>query len=116
MVKNNTSVVCIVESEKTAVICSVVFPSAVWLSCGGLQMFKPELLAPLVAHKVTLFPDTNEKGEAYKAWLTVAQQAQKLYPFQYPLRISPLLELRASEDQKRRKIELVDFILENKND
>ena len=104
--------VCIVESEKTAVICSVVFPDAVWLSCGGLQMFKPELLAPLVAHKVILFPDTDEKGEAYKAWLSVAQQAQKLYPFQYPLRISPLLELHASEDQKRRKIDLVDFIFE----
>ena len=104
--------VAIVESEKTAIICSQLFPDFIWLSCGGLQMFKPELLAPLVAHKVILFPDTDEKGEAYKAWLTVAQQAQKLYPFQYPLRISPLLETNATPEQKQRKIDIVDYLFE----
>ena len=104
--------ICVVESEKTAVICSMVFPDAVWLSCGGLQMFKVELLAPLVGHKVILFPDTDEKGEAYKAWAAVAQQAQKQYPFRYPLRISGLLELHATEAQKHRKIDLVDFLFE----
>ena len=104
--------VAIVESEKTAIICSQLFPDFIWLSCGGLQMFKPELLAPLVAHKVILFPDTDEKGEAYKAWLSVAQQAQKLYLFQYPLRISPLLEANATPEQKQRKIDIVDFLFE----
>ena len=116
VVKNKTSVVCIVESEKTAVICSVLFPDALWLSCGGLQMFKSQLLEPLVHHKVILFPDTDEKGEAYKAWLSVAQQAAKLYPFQYPIRVSPLLEIHATASQKQRKIDLVDFLFEGHAD
>ena len=109
VVKNN-SVVCIVESEKTAVIMSVICPKCLWLSCGGLQMFKPELLAPLVNHKVVIFPDTDETGEAFNSWLSVLQQAQKLYPFKYPLRISRLLEDKASPDQKSRKIDLADFL------
>ena len=106
------SAVCIVESEKTAVILSEIIPDFIWMSCGGLQMFKPELLAPLVNHKVVIFPDTDETGEAYKQWLTILQQAAKLYPFKHPLRISNLLELHATPDQKQRKIDLVDYLFE----
>ena len=107
-----SSVVCIVESEKTAVIMSALRSECLWMSCGGLQMFKPELLAPLVNHKVVLFPDTDETGEAYNQWLTVLQQAQRQYAFKYPLRISRLLEDKASPEQKQRKIDLVDFLFE----
>ncbi len=111
-VVKNPSVVCIVESEKSAVILSEKFPDFVWLSCGGLQSFKPELLAPLVNHKIVVFPDTDETGEAYKQWLAVLQQAQRQYAFKYPLRISNLLEQHASFEQKSRKIDIVDFLFE----
>lgn len=106
---SDNKTVCIVESEKTAVILSELFPDYTWLSCGGLQMFKPELLAPLVNHKVVIFPDTDETGEAFKAWSDKAQQATKLYSFHYPLRISSILELHATPEQKARKIDLVDY-------
>ena len=108
--------VALVESEKTAVILSEKFPDFIWLSCGGLQMFKPELLAPLVNHKVVIFPDTDETGEAYKQWLAVLQQAQRQYVFKYPLRISRLLENHASLEQKQQKIDLVDFLFPIKNE
>ena len=104
--------IAIVESEKTAVILSEIVKDFIWMSCGGLQMFKPELLAPLVNHKVVVFPDTDETGEAYNAWLTVLQQAAKLYPFKHPLRISNLLEFHATVSQKQRKIDIVDFLFE----
>ena len=104
--------IAIVESEKTAVIMSEIIPEFIWLSCGGLQMFKPELLSPLIDHKVILFPDTDESGEAFTTWTQIAQQANKLYPFKHPLRISNLLESAASLDQKQRKIDIVDFLFE----
>ena len=106
------SAVCIVESEKTAFILSEILPDFLWLSCGGLHMFKAELLAPLVDYKVVIFPDTDETGEAFKQWLTVLRQAQQQYPFKYPLRISRLLEYHASPEQKQRKIDIVDFIFD----
>lgn len=105
--------VCVVESEKSAVILSELFPDYVWLSCGGLQMFKPELLAPLVNHKVMVFPDTDETGATYKAWQDIVQQASKHYSFHYPIRISPILEVHASAEQKRRKIDLIDLLFES---
>ncbi len=107
-----TSSIAIVESEKTAVIMSEIVPDFVWMSCGGLQMFKPELLAPLVNHKIVIFPDTDETGDAYRQWRDVATEAQRLYTFRYPLRISRLLEDHATPDQKARKIDLVDYLFE----
>lgn len=91
---------------------SVIRPEFIWLSCGGLQMFKPELLSPLIDHKVILFPDTDESGEAFTTWTQIAQQANKLYPFKHPLRISNLLERFATPSQKSHKIDIVDFLFE----
>lgn len=104
--------IAIVESEKTAVILSELIPEFLWMSCGGLQMFKPELLAPLVNHKVVIFPDTDETGDTYRRWADIALQASKLYQFRYPLRISRLLEDHATVSQKQRKIDIADFIFE----
>ena len=108
----NIKGVCIVESEKSAVILSEKFTDFVWLSCGGLQSFRPELLSPLVNYKVIIFPDTDPTGDAFRQWSQVAIEAQRLYKFRYPLRVSPLLESHASPEQKQRKIDLVDYLYE----
>ena len=107
-----TKKIAIVESEKSAVILSEKFPDFVWLSCGGLQMFKPQLLEPLTPHRIIIFPDTDEKGETFRQWNETALEAQRLYEFRYPLRVSPLLEQNATKDQKQRKIDLVDYLFQ----
>ena len=65
---------------------------------------------PLLQYRIVIFPDTDETGEAFKYWTQVAQEAQRLYKFRYPLRISPLLEQKATPEQKQQKIDLVDFL------
>lgn len=111
-VKSVVPKIAIVESEKSAVILSEKFTDFVWLSCGGLQSFRPELLSPLVNYKVIIFPDTDSTGDTYRQWSQVAIEAQRLYKFHYPLRISRLLEDHASPEQKQRKIDLVDYLYE----
>ena len=74
------------------------------------QMFKPELLEPLLQHRIIIFPDTDPQGEAFRQWTQVALDAQRLYKFRYPLRVSPLLEQHATPEQKEAKIDLVDFL------
>ena len=76
-------------------------------------MFSAEMLQPLTDYKVIIFPDTDSTGDAFRLWSQVALEAQRLYKFRYPLRVSPLLESHASPDQKSRKIDLVDFLYEN---
>jgi hypothetical protein len=105
--------IALVESEKSAVILSEKFPDFIWLSCGGLQSFKPQLLEPLLQYRIIIFPDTDPQGKAFRLWTHVALDAQRLYKFRYPLRVSNLLEQHATPDQKQRKIDLVDFIFEH---
>ena len=99
--------VAIVESEKTAVIMSELFPEYLWLASGGLHELTAVKLFPLRGRRIILFPDTDPEGHAFRLWYRVAQQAQRLLG--HPITVSALLEQRATPEQKARKIDLVDF-------
>jgi hypothetical protein len=49
----------IVESEKTALIMSLVCPDKVWLATGGKANFKEQMLWPLLGHEVAVYPDAD---------------------------------------------------------
>lgn len=51
--------IVIVESEKTALICSYYFPEFTWMATGGRNNLKLELLKDLKHRKVILIPDTD---------------------------------------------------------
>ena len=103
-----TMPIAIVESEKTAVICSVLFPEFIWMASGGKTMLNASLFAPLGNRRIVLFPDTDETGETYILWTQVASEATKLYKSR--IHVSNLLELHATASQKAAKIDIVDFL------
>ena len=104
----------VVEAEKTAVIMSEVKPQYLWLAAGGLYELTADKLFPLRHHRVVLFPDTDPDLQAYTRWYHVAQEARRLYGCN--VSVSPLLEQRATPEQKQRKIDLVDYMLEVKSE
>ena len=106
--------VAVVEAEKTAVILSAYYPQYVWLATGGLFEVQPEKFRPLRGRKVILFPDADPDGKAYAYWFEAAQQvmAQPYWDDSPSIRVSALLEQHATADQRRRKIDLVEFITE----
>ena len=57
--------VCLVESEKTAIICALFYPSFLWLATGGCGQLSVEKLKPLIGRKVVVYPDSGalEKWE-----------------------------------------------------
>jgi len=55
--------ICIVESEKSAVICSAVWPDKLWLATGGKQNLNSTLFEPLKGRDITLFPDVDGTDE-----------------------------------------------------
>ena len=101
----------VVEAEKTAVILSEHFPRYLWLAAGGLNELTHGKLFPLRRHRIILFPDTDEQCHAYTLWYRIAQEASRM--LDQTVTVSPLLELRATPEQKRRKIDLVDFLFES---
>lgn len=56
--------ICIVESEKTAIIMSIVLPNYIWLATGSKSGFKKELLEPLRNFDIIAYPDKTE----FKKW------------------------------------------------
>lgn len=97
--------VCIVESEKTAVICAGYVPSAVWLATGGkngARWTEPDVIAELEGRDVTLYPDLgafDEWGEKAKILGTVCDYT-----------VSDFLEREASEEQRAEGGDIADLL------
>ena len=65
--------VMLVESEKTALIMSLVCPDKVWLATGGKANFKESMLAPLIGLEVAVYPD----ADALHDWYTRAVEMNR---------------------------------------
>ena len=106
--------VAIVEAEKTAVILSEHYPQYIWLAAGGLGELQVNKFRPLRGRKVVLFPDTDPDGKTFASWHQRAQEvmAEPFWEDSPPIRVSPVLELHATPEQKQRKIDLIDFLFE----
>lgn len=104
--------VAIVESEKTALICSELMADGnyLWLACGGQQSLRPELFEPLMGRTVVLWPDTDVDGHTYRHWLQIAHQAQRYT--QRVIRVCDQLERLCSPSQKERKVDIADLLIE----
>ena len=102
--------VAIVESPRSAVILSALYPQRLWLATVYPANLSERLLAPLQGRPVMMFPPTDETMDHYLAWLEVADQARRKYG--PGITVSALLEDHATADQKRRKIDLLDYYFE----
>ena len=49
----------VVESQKSAVILSIIYPNLVWLATAGMTNFNERLLAPIYDRNVVCYPDVN---------------------------------------------------------
>jgi hypothetical protein len=91
--------VCIVESEKTALICHAFFPDMLWLAAGGIHgINKPDKLKVLQGRDVLLWPDIG----AYEKWESIAAKNG--------FGISGYLEESANEQEQGKDI--ADFLIE----
>ena len=98
--------VCIVESEKTAIISSVMLPNYLWLASGGAENLNKEKLRPLRGRNVILFPDASRDGIIYQKWKNRAKQ--------YGFEVSDYLEQYANDEQKANGVDIADFLI-NRN-
>lgn len=64
--------VCLVESEKTALVMAAYRPELLWLATAGSGGLSPEKTACLRGRRVTLFPDSG----CYDKWLHQMQQTK----------------------------------------
>lgn len=112
---NNDCGIGIVESEKTALIMSVIHPALLWMATGSLDNFNEKFLRPLKNRRIIAFPDLdNKRGKKSKYSYTYCQwleAAKRLNKQGYNIVVKDLLEKLANTSQRLAKWDIADFIL-----
>ena len=103
--------VAIVESERSAVVLSELYPKCLWMATVYPANLNERLLAPLQGHRVTLFPRTDLTGDTFLSWREIASQAWRRY--RLDISVSTVLEDQATDEQKARGIDLLEYLIEN---
>lgn len=85
IVEDYNKPIAIVESEKTAIVMSVIVPEVIWIATGSKQNLKAPLMEPLKSRKLVLYPD---KGE-YEDWM---KKAELLKVIGFKIEVSDILE------------------------
>ena len=102
--------VCVVESESSAVLLSEFLPEYVWMAYVTTAHLRPELFAPLLGHKVVLFPRTDPTLSNFLFFKDLAAIVRQEY--EIDISVDDTLEKRATSEQKERCIDLVDFLFQ----
>ncbi len=99
------AIVCIVESEKSALISAAIFPEQVWLATGGIGNLSIEKCQVLKGRNVILYPDLN----AYNKWLDKAIEIEKQCGCN--ISVSTLLEDIATPEAKAQGLDVADYMI-----
>ena len=99
------AVVCIVESEKSALISAAIFPEQIWLATGGIGNLSIEKCQVLKGRNIILYPDLN----GYNKWLDKAIEIEKQCSCN--ISISTLLEDIATPGAKAQGLDVADYMI-----
>lgn len=97
--------IAIVESEKTAIICTHFMPKFNWLGAGNINGLSIDKFKVLKGRKVVLFPDLN-KG--FEIWQKKANEFKHIAE----VSISDYLQRIATTEQLINGLDLADYLIE----
>ena len=92
----------LVESEKTAIICSALIPQYLWLATGGKSQLSQEKLSVLTGRKTIAFPDID----GYEEW------KKKLSAAEIDITVSDILQRYATEEQRKAHIDIAYLLIQ----
>lgn len=99
-----TKVVALVESEKSALIASGVYPEYIWLATGGKSQLSIDKLKVLQGRTVIMFPDVD----GFEYWNNKAKEVEAIG---CKVIVSDLLEKNATDEDRANKIDLADWLI-----
>ena len=99
-----TKIVALVESEKSALIASGVYPEYIWLATGGKSQLSIEKLKVLKGRTVIMFPDVD----GFEYWSNKAKEVEAIG---CKVVVSDLLNKNATDEDRAHKIDLADWLI-----
>lgn len=101
--------VCIVESEKTAIICSIVYPQAIWMATGSSYYLFDNKLDFEPDREIVLIPDPDVKNDLVNDWYQFSKKKGSIYN----IRTSCFIDNYVEKNKKNLSFDIADYILEN---
>lgn len=108
--QNKGKTVCILESEKSALLAAIYMPQYLWMASGGMNSLNVDKLKPLKGRKIILYPDSDTKNVAFDKWGKIAKEARQVG---FDISISTLLDRICTPEQKAIGYDLGDFIIDD---
>lgn len=102
--------ICVVESEKTALIASIAYPNAIWMATGSCYYLTKEKI-DFPTNNLCLFPDPDVKGERSGNWYRMAEHCTWLKG----ARVSHFMDNYCKAKNKATYFDIADYIVENYN-
>lgn len=99
-----TKIVALVESEKSALIASGVYPDYIWLATGGKSQLSIDKLKVLQGRTVIMFPDVD----GFEYWSNKVKDVEAIG---CKVIVSDLLEKNATDEDRTNKIDLADWLI-----
>lgn len=103
--------ICVVECESSAVVLSELFPDSIWMAYCTVPHLDIQLFEPLQGRTVTIYPCTDPCMSNILFFEELCDSVRKHYDI--TLSVDRTLEDHASDAQKSRHIDLLDFLLES---
>ena len=102
--ENNPRKIGVVESEKSAIILSILCPDIIWLATGGMDNFKAEMLEVIKPFDVVVCPD----ADALDIW---SKKIEQLNRDGYHLYIPDWYRAMCTPEAREKKQDIADFLL-----
>ena len=107
------STIAIVESEKTAVIASVLMPQYIWIAAGNINGLTLDKSSALKGRSVILFPDLSKelttRPTAFAQWSRRAAEIRRVYGCKVV--VSDILERIATDEEKENGLDIADYLI-----
>ena len=98
------AIIALVESQKTAILMSVLFPQYVWLATCGANLLSVERFKNLKYRNVILYPDIG----CFELW---DNKAKELNQAGFNVIVSDFLENPTSNPFKQDKLDVADYLI-----
>lgn len=103
-------IICVVESEKTALIASIAYPDAIWLATGSCYYLTEEKI-DFPTNNLYLFPDPDVKEDRNGNWYRMVEDCKWLGG----ARVSHFMDNYCNINKKASDFDIADYIIENYN-
>ena len=108
LAENKERPVCIVESEKSAMIAAIAYPQAIWMATGSCYYLMEQKM-DFGTENVYLFPDPDVKNDYNGNWYWMAEHE----PWLKGVKVSHFMEKYCKENNKETDFDIADYIVEN---